>query len=452
MLIEGMEANTIEQIQLEEDLRLFGTRNEPSGHDSSDLTMQQGPTYEGVELVTRDVRFDESRESSTRYSSTLDSSKLEQMAFKSPEAEPTASSISSEPPIYAWLVNTEPPKDPNSAVKWREAEEVRRASRRKQNFQDLEVFRNVEIGCPFTDDVPTYDAQVSAHLSHTEADGVQSGAYMLYRNIRDQYPNLGDLLAWRFARMNWKRMEKIQTQQHTRSACAPSPIDPPSQGGIRSPDGSDSTLNEHRAPFSFPFASCVFRNPGRTRKLCSLPPPPRLVSKHRAGSGYSAECHLCHQTIYLRSKRDWSNHVMDDLLPYMCPIAACASGEDMYARRRDLSAHLRLCHPLASCHPCPFCGKSAEYDSTKHIGHHMEEIAFGVLSTAYEQWSYDDTDSDVPVLSARSMSPHPNDNGRERFFCTDFPPCQLSFTKREHLSRHIRYVFRGTLKAILIKD
>lgn len=27
----------------------------------------------------------------------------------------------------------------------------------------------------------------------------------------------------------------------------------------------------------------------------------------------------------------------------------------------------------------------------------------------------------------------------QRFFCTEFPPCQLSFTRSEHLARHIRY-------------
>lgn len=28
----------------------------------------------------------------------------------------------------------------------------------------------------------------------------------------------------------------------------------------------------------------------------------------------------------------------------------------------------------------------------------------------------------------------------QRFYCRDFPPCQLSFTRSEHLARHIRYV------------
>lgn len=28
----------------------------------------------------------------------------------------------------------------------------------------------------------------------------------------------------------------------------------------------------------------------------------------------------------------------------------------------------------------------------------------------------------------------------QRFYCTDFPPCNLSFTRSEHLARHIRFV------------
>lgn len=28
----------------------------------------------------------------------------------------------------------------------------------------------------------------------------------------------------------------------------------------------------------------------------------------------------------------------------------------------------------------------------------------------------------------------------QRFYCTDYPPCNLSFTRSEHLARHIRSV------------
>lgn len=27
----------------------------------------------------------------------------------------------------------------------------------------------------------------------------------------------------------------------------------------------------------------------------------------------------------------------------------------------------------------------------------------------------------------------------QRFYCTDYPPCHLSFTRSEHLARHIRF-------------
>jgi C2H2 transcription facotor len=37
----------------------------------------------------------------------------------------------------------------------------------------------------------------------------------------------------------------------------------------------------------------------------------------------------------------------------------------------------------------------------------------------------------------------------QRFFCTDFPPCQLSFTRSEHLARHIRYVSSHRVKVAL---
>ena len=30
----------------------------------------------------------------------------------------------------------------------------------------------------------------------------------------------------------------------------------------------------------------------------------------------------------------------------------------------------------------------------------------------------------------------------QRFYCTEYPPCALSFTRSEHLARHIRYVCR----------
>lgn len=52
----------------------------------------------------------------------------------------------------------------------------------------------------------------------------------------------------------------------------------------------------------------------------------------------------------------------------------------------------------------------------------------------------DDADdgSDNESINSDSTRPAKKKKG-QRFFCTEFPPCQLSFTRSEHLARHIRY-------------
>ncbi|OQN99719.1 hypothetical protein B0A48_14489 [Cryoendolithus antarcticus] len=49
----------------------------------------------------------------------------------------------------------------------------------------------------------------------------------------------------------------------------------------------------------------------------------------------------------------------------------------------------------------------------------------------------EDDGSDDESATSDSQRPSKKKKG-QRFFCTDFPPCQLSFTRSEHLARHIR--------------
>ncbi|GAB7346661.1 hypothetical protein MBLNU459_g1790t1 [Dothideomycetes sp. NU459] len=46
--------------------------------------------------------------------------------------------------------------------------------------------------------------------------------------------------------------------------------------------------------------------------------------------------------------------------------------------------------------------------------------------------------SDDESVASDSQRPSKKKKKGQRFFCTDFPPCQLSFTRSEHLARHIR--------------
>ncbi|KAK4929629.1 Up in starvation, partial [Elasticomyces elasticus] len=47
-------------------------------------------------------------------------------------------------------------------------------------------------------------------------------------------------------------------------------------------------------------------------------------------------------------------------------------------------------------------------------------------------------ESDNDSITSDSQRPSKKKKG-QRFFCTEFPPCQLSFTRSEHLARHIRF-------------
>ena len=50
-----------------------------------------------------------------------------------------------------------------------------------------------------------------------------------------------------------------------------------------------------------------------------------------------------------------------------------------------------------------------------------------------------DGGSDAESIDGETGRPKKKKKG-QRFFCTDFPPCNLSFTRSEHLARHIRLV------------
>lgn len=51
--------------------------------------------------------------------------------------------------------------------------------------------------------------------------------------------------------------------------------------------------------------------------------------------------------------------------------------------------------------------------------------------------------SDDDDIDAETGRPSKKKKG-QKFYCTDFPPCNLSFTRSEHLARHIRCVASST--------
>lgn len=70
----------------------------------------------------------------------------------------------------------------------------------------------------------------------------------------------------------------------------------------------------------------------------------------------------------------------------------------------------------------------------------MQDVEMGEGEEGEEEDGEDDSDNDS--ITSDSQRPSKKKKG-QRFFCTDFPPCQLSFTRSEHLARHIRYVWQA---------
>ena len=71
------------------------------------------------------------------------------------------------------------------------------------------------------------------------------------------------------------------------------------------------------------------------------------------------------------------------------------------------------------------------------------------LGVASSHRSRDPPDVDMAESDEEAIGSENDDDGGEagrpskkkkgqRFFCTEFPPCKLSFTRSEHLARHIR--------------
>lgn len=79
---------------------------------------------------------------------------------------------------------------------------------------------------------------------------------------------------------------------------------------------------------------------------------------------------------------------------------------------------------------------SRKRDSMHRAGRMTEEQDVDMVEGDDENAAEDDG-SDNESVTSDSQRPSKKKKG-QRFFCTEFPPCNLSFTRSEHLARHIR--------------
>ena len=84
---------------------------------------------------------------------------------------------------------------------------------------------------------------------------------------------------------------------------------------------------------------------------------------------------------------------MADLRPYLCTSRRCKEAESTYTSKgryaeHMISEHGISIHEMLATAECIFCGENVGYLSARHIGRHMEEIAFAVVAKPYEDWEF----------------------------------------------------------------
>ena len=77
-------------------------------------------------------------------------------------------------------------------------------------------------------------------------------------------------------------------------------------------------------------------------------------------------------------------------------------------------------------------------------GHsHRSVQSSGSQDVDMEESEEEEDGSDGESIDGETGRPSKKKKKGQRFFCTDYPPCNLSFTRSEHLARHIRHVEIG---------
>lgn len=84
-------------------------------------------------------------------------------------------------------------------------------------------------------------------------------------------------------------------------------------------------------------------------------------------------------------------------------------------------------------------GKDGDAGAKESGLQHASKVEDVDMGDADADEGAEDDGSDDDSVTSDSQRPSKKKKG-QRFFCTDFPPCQLSFTRSEHLARHIRLV------------
>ncbi len=97
------------------------------------------------------------------------------------------------------------------------------------------------------------------------------------------------------------------------------------------------------------------------------------------------ECPYCFCVITIDGTRSWTEHIFDDLQPYICTFQHCSTPDRLYDSRREwfhhVTAHLRCGHTGDAKLVCPLCKSTlaSPHLFEWHLARHLEELALFAL-------------------------------------------------------------------------
>lgn len=94
-----------------------------------------------------------------------------------------------------------------------------------------------------------------------------------------------------------------------------------------------------------------------------------------------------------------------------------------------------LQHPFL---PPPEISSQSRHATLTRENSHRSVQSSGSLDVDMDDSDEDEDGSEGESIDGETGRPSKKKKG-QKFFCTEFPPCKLSFTRSEHLARHIRY-------------
>ncbi|KAF8457349.1 hypothetical protein BDZ91DRAFT_507809 [Kalaharituber pfeilii] len=110
-----------------------------------------------------------------------------------------------------------------------------------------------------------------------------------------------------------------------------------------------------------------------------IPNPPKPFNNF-TGTRQHFECPYCHRIIQIARRKNWKNHVLKDLQPYVCTFQACSEQDRMFTTTREWYMHELQYHRrewVCDVDPCEMVFTSAASFHT-----HLKDMHNAVTNSA----------------------------------------------------------------------